>query len=128
MRYWVSWSNVPRVFGVETCRLLDGGPNARISRASADVAAHGGIDVRVSGLGLLVQQRRRRHDLAGLTVPALHDIQSEPCLLNLLARLRVADALDRGDRTLTDCPDGRNAGTRGIAVYVHCAATAQAQT
>src|SRR5215469_3012278 len=112
MRYWVSWSNVPRVFGVETCRLLDRGPNARIGRASADVAAHGSIDVCVSGLGLLVQQRRRRHDLAGLTVPALHDIQSEPCFLNLLAGLGVADTLDRRDRALPDRPNGGDARAR----------------
>src|ERR1700761_5193975 len=45
-------------------RLAD----AHIGAAPADVPGHGGVDVGVVGVGDGVQQRRGRHDLAGLAV------------------------------------------------------------
>src|SRR5258705_9577969 len=40
-------------------RAVDGGPNARVGPAAADVARHGAVDVSVRGLGLDAQQRGR---------------------------------------------------------------------
>ena len=61
--------------------LVNGGADARVGGAAADVAGHGGVDVGVRRPGRLRQQRDRRHDLAGLTVAALRHVQSRqaPC-------------------------------------------------
>src|SRR5882724_1353034 len=47
---------------------VDGGANAGIGGAAADIAAHGVVDVGVGRLRVLLEQRRRRHDLAGLAI------------------------------------------------------------
>jgi hypothetical protein len=40
------------------------------------------VDVGVGRLRLLLEQSRRRHDLAGLAVAALRHIERQPCLLH----------------------------------------------
>src|SRR5438552_7715440 len=47
---------------------LDRALDAEVGRAAAEVALHGLDDFGVGRLGLLGQQRRRLHDLAGLAV------------------------------------------------------------
>src|SRR5687768_9677974 len=59
-----------RLFRGRVDRLAD----ARIGAAAADVAVHGGIDVRVRRVRLLLEQRRGRHDLSGLAIAALRDV------------------------------------------------------
>ena len=39
--------------------LLDGGDDARVSAAAADVALQGLDNFRVAGIGIFLQQRRR---------------------------------------------------------------------
>ena len=46
--------------------------------------------------------RRGGHDLAGLAVAALHDLEIEPGLLHRLARRRRANAFDGGDGAAGD--------------------------
>src|SRR5262249_9391992 len=104
-------------------RLLDGVANPHIGAAATDVAGHGVVDVGVGRLRLVDQERRRRHDLAGLAVAALHDLEIEPCLLDLAAFRRLADRLDRRDRGGPDAVDRRDAGARGGAVDMHGAGT-----
>ena len=58
-----------------------------IGRAAADVAAHGVVDVGVGRLRVLLEQRRRRHDLAGLAIAALRHLQLDPGGLHRLRRL-----------------------------------------
>jgi len=70
-------------------RLLDGGPDAHIGPAAADVARHGRVNVRIVGIRGQGQQRCRGHDLAGLTIAALHDLEVEPRLLHLLTGLSL---------------------------------------
>src|SRR5690349_6337567 len=55
-----------------SCRgLLDRFANAHIGPAAADVAGHCVIDIVIGRLRFACEQRRRRHDLARLAVPAL---------------------------------------------------------
>src|SRR6516165_5500209 len=85
--------------------VLDRSADALIGAASADIARHGGVDVVIRRLRRVLQQRRRRHDLAGLAVAALHHLQLQPRLLQGRALRRLADRLDRGDRALADRGD-----------------------
>src|SRR5579862_3888161 len=43
--------------------LLDRRADAVIGSTAADIAGHGGVDVRIGRIGVACQQRRRRHDL-----------------------------------------------------------------
>ncbi len=55
--------------------LLDGGAYAGIGAAPADIAAHGLVDIGIGGLGVLFEQRRGGHYLAGLAIAALRYAQ-----------------------------------------------------
>src|SRR5688572_28317158 len=55
-------------------RLLD----AQVGAAAAYVAGHRGVDLRVARPGISGQQRRRRHDLAGLAIAALRHVDFLP--------------------------------------------------
>src|SRR5712691_3652966 len=59
-------------------RHVDGGPDARIRAAAADVAGHGLVDVGVAGIRLVAEQRGRAHDLARLAVAALRHVEGRP--------------------------------------------------
>src|ERR1700730_5435769 len=76
------------------CRLFDGGTNALIGAAAANVCGHRRVDINVAGVGISCQQRRRRHDLARLAIAALNDLEIEPRLLNLSPNGGFADLLD----------------------------------
>ena len=66
--------------------LPDGGADAGVGAAAADVARHGVVDVAVGGMRVGGEERRRGHDLARLAVAALHHVEVEPGLLDLLRR------------------------------------------
>lgn len=66
-------------------RLLDSLSNAGIGAAAANVSLQCLVDVGVGGRWYLREQRSGGHDLAGLAVAALYDLQVEPGLLNQLA-------------------------------------------
>src|SRR5713226_9991394 len=61
--------------------LLDGRADALVGAAAADIPRHRGVDVGVSGVRLLRQERCSRHDLARLAVAALDDLEIEPRLV-----------------------------------------------
>ena len=44
---------------------------ALVGSAAAQYPGHGGVDLRVIGIGSFSKQRGRRHNLAGLTITAL---------------------------------------------------------
>src|SRR5712671_1680429 len=104
---------------------VNGGADTLICPAAAHVAGHRLIDVVVSWLRSFGQQCRGRHDLARLTVAALHDVELEPCLLKSLSNRRLSNRFDRGDGFLTDGTDGRYARAHRHAVDVHGAGAAQ---
>src|ERR1700747_1986903 len=56
-------------------RLMDCRADTYVGRAAAYVAAHGSIDVGIARVRIGFQQRSGRHDLPGLAVAALHDVQ-----------------------------------------------------
>src|SRR5438132_8277537 len=66
-------------------RMLDSLADSHISTAAADVPGHGGVDVAVGRVRLGREQRRRGHDLAGLAIAALRQLQRDPVLLDLPA-------------------------------------------
>src|SRR5262245_59257176 len=87
-------------------RLFDGGADADIGHAAAQVTGHDGIDVLIGRGRKVVDERYRLHDLARLAVAALRDLKVGPRLLHrMLARgiepldgrdLRAGDAGERG--------------------------------
>src|SRR5690242_76067 len=94
---------------------LDGGGDALIAAAAADVAAHRVVDL---GLGRVLrrgQQRSGLHDLAGLAITALRYIQGAPGPLHRMVPVPV-EALDRRYRAAADIADGSRTSTRGLAV------------
>src|SRR5438067_1053886 len=62
--------------------LMDGAADTHVGRAAADVAGHGGVDIRVARMRIRRQQRGRRHELTALAVTALRHIQGNPRLLH----------------------------------------------
>src|SRR5262245_16653995 len=74
-------------------RELDRFADAQIRPAAANVARHRRVDVGVARLRLAREQCSSRHDLPGLAVAALHDLEVEPGALNLAPRRRFADRL-----------------------------------
>src|SRR5947209_16786429 len=61
---------------------LDGGGDALIAAAAADVAAHRAVDLVLGGVLVRREQSGGLHDLAGLAVAALRDIEGAPRLLH----------------------------------------------
>src|SRR5712671_994913 len=106
-------------------REVNGGADALIGSATTHVAGHRLVDVVVSGLWSSGQQCRGRHDLARLTVAALHNIELEPGLLKSLSNRRRSNGFDRGDGFPADRTDGRYARAHGHAVDVDGAGAAQ---
>jgi hypothetical protein len=103
---------------------MDGFADALVSAAAADVAAHGRVDVCVSGIGFLGEERDGGHDLAGLAVAALRDVLGDPSLLDGVAAVG-GETLDGGDIFASHTRDRGDAGARGFAVDVHGAGSAE---
>ncbi len=95
------------------------GADAWIGATAANVAGQRLIDVAISRLRDLRQQRRRRHDLPGLTVTALHHIEFGPGLLHRV-RTVGGQAFD-GENFLPigHGRGGRDARAQRRAVDVH---------
>src|SRR5262244_2446010 len=118
-----------RSFGCFMSRLLPAGchvhrgADALIGAAAADVG-HGVVDILIGRLRLLLQERRRGHDLPGLAVTALRDVERRPRLLDGV-RAGGRETLDGDDpiRRL-HAADGKDAGAHDLVVDVHRAGAA----
>src|SRR5713226_2716306 len=106
-------------------RALDTGADSRISAAAADVPGHGGVDVGVGRFGLGGEQRGGGHDLAGLAIATLRNLELVPGLLNPFTGDGGANGLDRGDALVARCGNRRHARAHGLAVEVYRARAAQ---
>src|SRR5688500_19574113 len=82
--------------GFDLRGTADGRKDPLVGAAAADVACHGGVDIGVGGARLAFEQRRSRHDLAGLAVAALRDVVLDPRLLYRVAAV-LREALDGRD-------------------------------
>src|SRR5580704_6222626 len=103
---------------------LDGGGDALIAAAAADVAAHLAVDLVLRRVLVGREQRGGLHDLAGLAIAALRDIEGAPRLLHRVVALRIK-AFDGGHRAAGDIVYSGDAGTGGLAVDMDRAGSAQ---
>ena len=106
--------------------LLDGGPDAEVRPAAAEVPAHRFVDVGVGRVRVLVQQGHGLHDLAGLAVPALGHVVVDPGLLDRVQLVTLGQTIDRRDVLALDGAHGRDAGPLGHTVDVAGAGAAEA--
>src|SRR5580765_2838954 len=97
--------------------------NALIGAAPADVG-HRVVDVPVGRFGLLPQEGRRSHDLPGLAVTTLWDVELRPCLLHGM-RAGGRQAFDGNDlvRRL-HAGNGQDTRAHELSVDVHGAGAA----
>src|SRR5688572_6917218 len=102
----------------------DGRMDALVAAAPAQVAGHGVGDLLVGRRGLLLQERRRLHDLPALAVAALRYTDLAPRDLHRMLALRV-EPLDRHDGLPADIRHRDAAGAHRLAVHVHGARAAQ---
>ena len=66
---------------------MDCAPDARVSAAAADVAAHGFVNVFVGGLRIFFEEHGGAHDLTGLAVAALRNIDFNPGTLEGMGKI-----------------------------------------
>src|SRR5262252_1677327 len=104
---------------------LDRPADADIGHASAQVAAHDGVDVLVARVAKILEQSCGLHDLSGLAIAALRRLRLDPGLLQWMLTMRV-EPLDRRDRRVRHRAERRNAGAHRASVNVHSACAAHA--
>jgi len=102
---------------------VNGGSDAGIGAAAAEVTSHGGIDLGVRRIRRLSQKRSGAHHLARLAVTALGHIDFIPRLLDGGGTLRV-EPLDGGDRPSAESGYRELAGTHGFAIQMNGAGPA----
>ena len=94
--------------------------NPVVSAAAAEVAGHRVVDVGKRRIRVSFQQRRSGHDLTGLAVAALCDIEFAPGLLQWVQVFVVGgEALDRSNLHATGGGNRCEAGTSGHTVEMH---------
>src|ERR1700731_210589 len=89
--------------------------DALVTAAAADIARHRFAYLIVSGFGIIHQQCRGLHDLAGLAIAALRDIHLAPGLLNRVIT-RGMKAFDGRDLPAPHVGNRGNAGAYGLLV------------
>ena len=91
--------------------------DAHVGCAAAEIPRHGAVDVIVVGLGVVFEERGRRHNLPCLAVSALGDVEFTPRLLEGMKVFRVGgETLNRGNFHSTNGGDWCHAGARGDAI------------
>src|SRR5882672_556723 len=97
---------------------LDRAPDTQVGRAAAQVARHGGVDVRVGRLRVLGEERRGLHDLPGLAVAALGHLLDDPRDLQWVLTLGM-QPFDRRDLLAGGLGERDLTRAYGITVQVH---------
>src|SRR5437764_2500039 len=106
--------------------LLDGGPDAEVRTAAAQVSAHRLVDVSVSRVRVLVEERHGLHDLASLAVATLRHVIVDPGLLDRVQLVALGQAIDGRDVLASNGAHGRDAHAVGHTVDVARARAAEA--
>ena len=104
---------------------MNAGADAKVGAAAADVAGHGVVDVFVGGLGIFGEEGGSGHELAGLTVAALGDVEFTPSFLEGMGSIG-REALDGDDGLAADAGDRSHAGLDGLTAYMDGAGAALA--
>src|SRR5882757_2604041 len=109
-------------------RVFYGSSNAVVGAASAYIAGHRVVYLRLRRAWIARQQRSCRHDLPRLTISALNDVMIEPSPLHLLASRSLADGFDSSHCGLPDTVDRGDARSCRRAVYVNRTSAAKRHT
>src|SRR5260370_14886069 len=96
--------------------------HSNVGMGAANLARHPRVNVAVTGIGKIFQQRGCLHDLSRLAIAALGNLQLEPRGLQRMLALRIK-AFDRGDLCPGDRPNRGNAGSRCASFHMHRAST-----
>src|SRR3954466_13392028 len=67
---------------------MNGFADSKIRSATADIARHGRVDLRISGFGCLCKKGSCGHDLSSLTISALRYVDLHPRLLQSVRSIR----------------------------------------
>lgn len=98
--------------------------DALITAAAADVAGHRFANLIVVGLGIFGQQGSGLHDLTGLAIAALRDIDLAPGLLNRMIAGGM-QAFDGDDLTSDNVGNRGDAGAYCLFIDHHGAGSAE---
>ena len=77
--------------------FVDGGADANISRATAEVPSHGFVDVGIRRIVILFKQCHGAHDLARLAITTLYDVEALPSILDGLGYGHLVHAFNGSD-------------------------------
>src|SRR5262245_2843629 len=102
---------------------VDGRANLLIGPAATDVGELP-VDVGIGGLRLLLEQRRHRHDHAGLAVAALRHVMLDPRLLHRVQRAVLGEPFDGRDLLAVGLADRQRARAHCLPVDVNRAGSA----
>src|ERR1700729_1659058 len=97
---------------------MNRGTNSSIGCTTADISAHGRVDIGVGGPLIALKQGRGRHDLAGLAVPALRHLQLDPGALNGPS-VPASKALNGTDMPALHGRYRCDARANGLSIEVH---------
>src|SRR4051812_45548353 len=117
------WRNCLRSMSRLLRRALDGGDDAVVGAAAADVAVHVADDLVARGLRVGGEELGRFHDLSRLAVAALRHLLRDPGLLQRMRRVG-REALDRRHLRAARRAERRHAGAHRLAVEMHRARAA----
>jgi hypothetical protein len=104
---------------------MDGAAHASICSATANGVRHGGVNFRVGGMRLFMEQRSGGHDHAGLAIAALRNVFLNPSALTRMFR-RGPEAFNRSEVLVVRLGDWNLAGTDSSAEVMHGASAANA--
>jgi hypothetical protein len=97
--------------------------NSRVGSAAADIALHGGYDLRVRGIRLRSEKRHGGKDHSRSAVGALHGAFVEKGLLHRVKVVPLRKSLNRCDGLPRDGGDGSIARAPWPAINEHGAGT-----
>src|SRR3982074_48079 len=117
----------PRFTRRQCSGLVNRRPNADVGSAAGEGSVHGGVDILISRLMSLSQERRRGHHLSRLAVATLRHVKIRPCKLDRM-RTVPRKPFDRCDLSVIGGPHPRLARAHRAAADVHRTSAALAYT
>src|ERR1700676_5124858 len=98
--------------------------NSLVRPAAADIAAHSVINFRVAWRSFFSKQRHCGHNLSGLTISTLRNVDFHPGLLHGMSAVG-GKPLDGGDLFARNAGDRRHTGTGRFTFDMYRAGSAQ---